>query len=244
MKNNLKDKPDQSPRVPQREKIKDVLTIKDLVWTPKQQEFINLALDKQTKILMVSGPAGSSKTILSVYCSLKLLNERRVSDIITLRSPVESSDKAIGFLPGTLDEKMSFYNLPFVDKLEELLSKGDIAQLVKENRFSSFPVNFARGMSWNAKCIIVDESQNSTIKELVTILTRVGKFSKCFVLADPTQTDLTNGKRGAFENIFNLLSDEESRIMGIRTFTFTEDDIMRSDIVRFLVKKFKTLSVT
>ncbi len=248
LKNNKilenKNQPDKSPRVFQREKFGEIFTIKDLEWTPKQKEFISLALNKETKILLINGPPGSSKTILSVYCALKLINEKRVSDAIYLRSAVESSDKALGYLPGTVDDKLHFYNLPFIDKLEELLNKADINKLQKDNRVSMFPVNFCRGMNWNAKCIILDEAQNSTIKEIITVLTRLGKFSKCFVLADPSQTDLTNGKRGAFENIFNLLSDEESKKKGIHTFTFGQEDIMRSDLVRFLSEKFKNLSIS
>lgn len=237
------EKQDTSPKVFQRSKIKEDLSIKDLNWTPKQKEFIDLATNKDTRVMLVKGPAGSSKSILSVYCALKLLNEKKISDILYLRSAVESSDKALGYLPGTVEDKLHFYNLPFIDKLEELLSKGDIFKLQKENRITMFPVNFCRGMSWNAKCLILDEAQNSTAKEIITVLTRLGKFSRCFVLADPMQTDLMNGKRGAFENILQLLSDEESKKFGIHTFTFENEDIMRSDLVRFLSTKFQTLSV-
>ena len=164
---------DNSIRVSQREKIKDILHIRNFEWTPKQQNFINLALDKNTKVLLVNGPAGSAKTFLSVYSSLRLLNDKRISDILYLRSAVESSDKALGYLPGSVDDKLHFYNLPFIDKLEELLSKTDISRLQKDNRISIFPVNFCRGMSWNAKSIILDEAQNSTLKEIITVLTRI-----------------------------------------------------------------------
>lgn len=236
-------KKDNSPQVHQDEKFKDKLFIRELNWTDKQKQFIDLASNKETKILFIKGPAGSSKTLLSIYCALKLLNEKKISDILLLRSAVESADKSIGFLPGTIEEKLHFYSLPFLDKLEELLNKNDIARLQKEKRISTFPVNFLRGMSWNAKCIIMDETQNSTIKEIITALTRIGQFSKCFVLADPSQTDLTNGKRGAFENIFNMFQDQESKDFGIRTFTFDEEDIMRSEIVKFLVKRFQKVVI-
>ena len=125
--------------------------------------------------------------------------------------------------------------------MDELLDKRDIEALEKENRVSMYPVNFSRGMSWNAKCIIFDEAQNSTQKEIVTVLTRLGKFSKCFVLADPFQTDLPPGKGGAFEKIHKLFSDQESKDNGIVSFEFTEEDVMRSELVKFLVKKFKFL---
>ena len=75
-------KKDKSEKVHQREKISDTLQIKDLNWTEKQKQFINLALDKETKVMLVNGPAGSSKSILAVYCALKLLSEKKISDII------------------------------------------------------------------------------------------------------------------------------------------------------------------
>jgi PhoH-like ATPase len=233
---------DKSPKIYQRDKIKEFLSIKELNWTEKQKQFINAALDKETKIMMVSGPAGSSKSLISVYCALKLLNEKRVSDIIYIRSAVESSDSKLGFLPGDASEKLHFYNLPFLEKLDELLTKSEVDKLEKDGRASMYPINYARGMSWNAKAIIVDEVQNSSQKEIITVLTRLGKFSKCFVLADPAQTDLPQGRGGAFEKMYNLFSDQDSMNNGIKTFQFTEEDIMRSELVRFLVKKFKELN--
>lgn len=95
-------------------------------------------------------------------------------------------------------------------------------------------------MNWNARCIIFDEVQNSSIKEIITVLTRLGKKSKCFVLADPMQTDLHRGT-GGFEQLCKIFNDEASADMGIHTFEFTEDDIMRSKLCKFLIKKIKTI---
>ena len=238
---NNEQKKDTSPQVHQRDKIKANIDIKELNWTEKQKKFIELALHKDTKIMLINGPAGSSKSLISTYCALKLMNEKRISDIIYIRSAVESSDSKLGFLPGDASEKLHFYNLPFLEKLDELLCKRDVEELEKESRVSIYPVNYSRGMSWNAKCIIFDEAQNSTQKEIITVLTRLGKFSKCFVLADPFQTDLPPGKGGAFEKIHKVFSDQESKDNGIVSFDFNEDDIMRSELVKFLVKKFKNL---
>jgi len=220
--------------------IKSTLRVKQLPWTNKQKEFFKLALDDSTKIVFVNGPAGTSKTLLSVYCGLQLLNKKVISDMMYIRSAVESSDARLGYLPGSAEDKLKFYNLPFLDKLEELLSEQRVDKLEKENRISMFPVNFARGMSWNNKCIIFDEVQNSSAKEITTVLTRMGKHSRCFILADPMQSDL-RGKDCAFEEMFKLFSDQESHEMGIRTFEFDEDDIMRSELVKYLIKKLKKL---
>ena len=159
-------------------------------------------------------------------------------EVMYLRSAVESSTSSLGFLPGSAEEKLRFYNLPFLDKLDELLLETKAEKLEELNRISMFPVNFARGMDWKGKCIILDEAQNSTEKEIMTVLTRMGEGSRCFILADPMQTDLKNENiHGGFERMNKIFSDEESIAKGIYSFNFSEDDIMRSDLVKFIIKK-------
>ncbi len=222
--------------------IKRQIKLKQFPWTQKQKDFFKLALHPETKIVLVNGPAGTSKTLLATYCALQLLNMKTISDIMYLRSAVESSDRSLGYLPGSAEEKLRFFNLPFLDKLEELLESTRVEKLEQEGRISMFPVNFARGMNWQGKCIILDEAQNSTIKEITTVLTRLGEGSKCFILADPMQTDIKQGdKQHGFEKMFNLFTDQESIAQGINTFTFNEEDVMRSELVKYLTKKLKLI---
>tara|TARA_Y100000593_G_scaffold95089_1_gene199452 strand:+ start:2136 stop:2918 length:783 start_codon:yes stop_codon:yes gene_type:complete len=223
--------------------IKRKIKINQFKWTEKQKEFFRVALDPSTKIVFVNGPAGTSKTLLSVYCGLQMLNMKIISDIMYLRSAVESSESRLGYLPGSAEDKLRFYNLPFLDKLDELLAETRIEKLENEGRISMFPVNFARGMNWKGKCVILDEAQNSTSKEIITVLTRLGDGSRAFVLADPLQTDLRSSHlTGAFDDLCKLFSDEESIEKGIYYFEFNEEDIMRSELVKFLVKKFSELN--
>lgn len=220
--------------------LKRQIKLKQFPWTEKQKEFFKIALHHDTKIVFVNGPAGTSKTLLATYCALQLLNMKAISDIMYLRSAVESADRSLGFLPGSAEEKLRFFNLPFLDKLDELLENTRVEKLENEERISMFPVNFARGMNWMAKCVILDEAQNSTMKEITTVLTRLGEGTRCFILADPMQTDLKQeDKAHGFEKIIKVFSDEESASRGIYTFNFTEEDIMRSELVKFLVKKLK-----
>ena len=97
--------------------IKKLIKLNLLPWTSKQKDFFKLALSTETKVMFVSGPAGTAKTLLSTYCALQLLNMKVISDIMYLRSAVESSAQSLGFLPGSADDKLKFYNLPFLDKL-------------------------------------------------------------------------------------------------------------------------------
>ena len=223
--------------------IKRQIKLNQFPWTEKQKEFFRVALDPSTNVVFVNGPAGTAKTLLSVYCGLQLLNMKVTEDIMYLRSALESSDKSLGYLPGDANEKLRFYNLPFLDKLDELLIESTAQKLEDQKRVSMFPVNFARGMNWKHKCIILDEAQNSSIKEIITVLTRMGEGCRCFILADPMQTDLKGGGlQGGFEGLAHIFSDEESVNMGVYSFEFSEEDIMRSELVKFLVKKLKSLA--
>lgn len=230
-----KDKP--RKKVNQNGKIHFELRIKDLPWTEKQKKLIETALDKKTRVIFLKGKAGTSKTILATYSALHLLNSKRISEIIFVRAPVESSDSKLGHLPGDVDDKIRYYNLPFVDKLEELLNAGDIHLLHDNKRVMGFPINFARGMHWAAKVVIVDEAQNLTKNELKTLLTRLGEFTRMFILADPEQSDLPSQKQGGFEYYQEMFNDNESRENGIYSFEFGVEDIMRSELLRYIISK-------
>ena len=220
------------------EPIKRQIKINQFDWTEKQKDFFKIALHRDTKIVFVDGPAGTSKTLLAVYCGLQLLNMKCISDMMYLRSSVEASDQRMGFLPGNVDDKLAYFKIPLLEKLDELLPETTTERLEKEKRISMFPVNFTRGLNWTNKCVIMDEAQNCTIKEITTVITRLGQGSKCYILADPMQTDL-HGSKGGFTKMYELFGDEESLQHGVYTFKFNEEDIMRSELVKFLVKKLK-----
>lgn len=232
-------KKDQSPIVHQRSKINAPMTLIHRELTPKQKLFIDLAMDKSVKLLLVSGPAGTTKTYLAVLAALMLMNEKKISDILYVRSIVESADVKMGTLPGEADDKLSPYKRPLIDKLDELLPKECVQYLIKDNRIEGLPVGYLRGLNWNAKAVIGDEMQNCTKKELITLMTRTGEFSKVFLCGDPQQSDI--GTRSGFQDIVNLFNDEDSKANGIYTFEFNEDDILRSALVKYIVKKVKSL---
>lgn len=237
-KKDTRKKQDMSKNVPQNPKLKEKLEIKirtDL--TEKQRELIKVLTDKNTKIVFLIGPAGTSKTFSSILAALMLLNEKKVSDIYYVRTAVESADNKLGFLPGEADEKMSPYIQPLLDKLDELLSKAEVDKLKKEKRINGIPINYLRGLNWNSKVVISDECQNMSKKELVTLVTRIGEFSKLFICADPDQSDI-NGKSGLLP-MAELFDDEESKQNGIHIFRFNEEDVVRSGLCRYLLKKLK-----
>lgn len=207
--------------------------------TEKQIRFLEIAEDKSTQLMFIDGPAGTAKTWLSVYCGLELFQKQQIEEMIYVRSAVESSDQKLGFLPGAQDDKMAPYLEPFKDKLEELLSPIDIKYLQEEERIYGIPVGFLRGASWEHKFILVDEAQNLSEKELITIMTRIGENCKVFICGDAMQSDI--GNRTGFNNILDLFTDDSSKSHGIHTFQFTEADIVRSPLVKFIITKLKSL---
>lgn len=229
---------DESPYVYQKSKLKVPLNIRkrnDL--TDNQIKLIDLILNKETKVVFVSGPAGTSKTFCAILSALQLISDRKVSDIIYVRSLIESAEKSMGHLKGSEFEKLHPYTLPLMDKLGELLPKGESDMLLKEQRVCGQYVGFLRGQSFSAQFLLIDETQNFTFNEIFTTLTRIGQFSKMVLCGDETQSDI--GNKSGFTKMISIFDDEESRSNGIHCFKFTESDIVRSEIVKFIVKKVK-----
>ena len=215
------------------------IRVKGLKLSEKQKKFVDIALNPDCKIIFVSGPAGSTKTYMAVFAALRQLSQDDELDLLYVRTAIESAEKGLGALPGTIEDKFNPYMAPLEDKLDEMLPKttGIKGELIKSGRVQAMPINFLRGASWLNKIVIADESQNFTFKELVTLITRIGEGTKLFVCGDPMQSDI-NGKSG-FGDMIKTFDDDESREKGIFCFRFNESDIFRSEILKYIVKKLK-----
>jgi phosphate starvation-inducible PhoH-like protein len=228
---------DTSPYVFQREKVNYELKVKELPWTERQKAIIELITHKDTKIVFLNGPAGSSKSLLAVYTALKLLNSKRVTEIVYVRSIIESATKSLGSLPGESSDKFRPFALPLADKLEELLKDHDVKRLFTEERIKPTPINYLRGASFNVNFVIADEMQNAVYSEIQTVMTRMGQFSKLVVCGDPAQSDLPPGKSG-FMEVYNAFNNEEAQAKGIFCVELHEEDILRSELCKYIVLKF------
>jgi phosphate starvation-inducible PhoH-like protein len=211
-------------------------------FTDKQVQFLNIILNPNNSIIFVSGPAGSSKTYMAIYAAIQLMAEDRDRQLLYVRSIAESADKGLGSLPGDIAEKFDPFLMPLYDKLEEIVQPQDVVWLKKQELISAVPINFLRGASWTNKVIVADECQNFTLKELTTLITRIGEGSKLIICGDIMQSDI--GQRSGFKNMFTLFSDEESKEKGVQTFTFNHTDIVRSEILKFLVYKLEKIGAT
>jgi predicted ribonuclease YlaK len=209
-------------------------------FTEKQQEILKCLLHDDTKIVFLSGYAGTSKTWLSVYAALHLIDRDFSRDIIYIRSLIESASKSLGYLPGSEEEKFSPFLIPLLDKCDEIINDACSKQLIAADKISSSPINFLRGQNFRNKIILVDEAQNISRKELITIISRMAEGSKMFILGDLMQTDLPDGVSGLADFI-KVFDNEESRANGIFNFSFGKEDIVRSKLLRFILEKIEQI---
>jgi len=224
------------------EKIRKSLTktnikLKKISLTDKQTQLLKIIFDNDSKIVFISGPAGTSKTYVAIYGALQLFNMNNERGITYVRTIAESGEKSLGALPGEMAEKINPYMMPMNEKLDELLIPGQASILKEKEIVKGMPINYLRGASWRNEVVIADESQNFTFKELTTLMTRLGEGSKLIICGDPMQSDI-NGKSG-FADMYGLFNDAESKEKGIHTFHFGAEDIKRSEILKYVIAKIQ-----
>lgn len=219
--------------------LKLTFKVNNLRLTEKQKMFLALALHNDTNIMFVSGPAGSTKTYMAVYAALRHLSAEDDLDMFYVRTVIESAEKGLGALPGSVEEKINPYMAPLEDKLIEMLPQNKTVrrELIDSGRIQAMPINFLRGASWKDKVVVADEAQNFTFKELTTLITRLGHNSKLFICGDFMQSDI-NGKSG-YADMFNLFKDQESEDNGIHCFSFNKNDILRSELQKYIIGKLE-----
>lgn len=205
-------------------------------FSEKQKQFLDLSLSDRSKIIFLAGPAGTSKTYLSVYASVNLLAKDLNKEIIYVRSIAESAEKGLGSLPGEAGHKFEPFVTPLWEKIDEMVSPEHAVWLKQSQHLKAKPINYLRGASWNDKIIVADEAQNFSYKELVTLITRIGENSKMFICGDFMQSDI---KSSGFKQMFDLFTGEDCEQNGIYTVQFDNNDIFRSGILKFIIQKLQ-----
>lgn len=186
-----------------------------------------------TNMTFVDGPAGSAKSYIAVLAALELFKDKKIKNIIYIRSVIESASRSIGSLPGEVDDKFLPYAMPLLEKVKEITDDATCLQLKTANIISAIPVNFCRGLTFNDSMVIIDEAQNLTKSEIVTILTRFGKNSRYVVCGDLKQSDI--GKLSGYKEIYNKFDTPEAAQNHIHIYKFGQSEIVRSKILRFIV---------
>lgn len=179
------------------------------------------------------GPAGTGKTYLAVAMAVADLLSKRVSRIVLTRPAVEAGEH-LGFLPGTLQEKVDPYLRPLYDALFDMIDAEKVEKLVERNVIEIAPLAFMRGRTLNDCFIILDEAQNTSGEQMKMVLTRQGFNSKMVVTGDQTQIDLPGGKRSGLLQAVEVLRDVE----GIAFVYLDERDVVRHTLVQRIVKAY------
>ncbi len=235
---------DSSPYVYQDSKIRHPLNINcRYQLTLRQLAILEAATMKSSRVIMIDGYWGTGKNLVATLAALQLVNDKKISGIVYLRNPLEASTTAkVGTLPGTLEDRMETYNSIFYDKLNELLPKGDIDTLKKEGRIECLPVGLIQGKTFSCKAVIVDEAASLSYEDLMLVISRMGEYSKLFIIGDST-FQLAMGTRSGFRRFFNIFNDAESVEHGIRVFELkNQEDILRSGLLRFVMEKTGVIS--
>jgi phosphate starvation-inducible protein PhoH and related proteins len=180
------------------------------------------------------GPAGTGKTYLAVAMAVAALLSKRVSRIILTRPAVEAGER-LGFLPGTIQEKVDPYLRPLYDALYEMIEVEKIEKLLERNTIEVAPLAFMRGRTLNDSFIIMDEAQNTSPEQMKMILTRQGFNSKMVVTGDATQIDLPPGQRSGLIEVIDVLRGVE----GISFVQFDDRDVVRHNLVQKIVKAYE-----
>lgn len=239
MKKNKGQKPDNSPHIQQREKVKDAFSIREFPWTEKQKKFINISNDKNTKIIICRACAGVGKTLLATFCSLALLKEKRIGEILYLRIPVESCSHGVGYLSGDKTQKLDAHSMPLSEHLHELLDKPTINKLILDERIKVDSIGFIKGRTFHNMAVIADECEDLNKKEAALLMNRMGRFSKLYIIGDANQSDIRDS---SFNKVFEAFNTEEAKLKGIHTFEFTKEDCMRSEITKFIIETFEKMN--
>lgn len=178
------------------------------------------------------GTAGTGKTMCALYLALDDVTvEKNYDRIIIIRTAVQSRDQ--GFMPGSLDEKMSYYEGPYIDIVNELYGKKDAYRRLKEKGVITFmSSSFVRGLTFDNAIIIFDECQNANYDELRSIITRVGNNSKIIFCGDTKQDDLKSGKNRNDKSGLSQFLEVLGSIPEFRTVKFNVDDVVRSGLVK------------
>ena len=190
---------------------------------------------EQNDMVFSVGPAGTGKTYLAVAMAVAAFNAKRIGRIVLVRPAVEAGER-LGFLPGTLQEKVDPYLRPLYDALYDLLDPDRVDKMLEKNIIEVAPLAFMRGRTLNDAFIIMDEAQNTTVEQMKMFLTRLGNNSKAVITGDITQIDLPNPRRSGLLDAINVLNGVE----GIVFCHFEDADVVRHPLVQRVVRAYET----
>jgi phosphate starvation-inducible PhoH-like protein len=196
-----------------------------------QKKYVELV--RTNDITFGIGPAGTGKTYVAMALAVRALLDKQVRRIILTRPAIEAGER-LGFLPGTLEEKIDPYLRPLYDALHDMIEPDKLQQLMADDVIEIAPLAFMRGRTLSNSFIVLDESQNTTPEQMKMFLTRMGFGAKAVITGDITQTDLPRGQRSGLRDALELVAD----IRGIGIVQFTDADVVRHPLVAALIRAY------
>ena len=201
--------------------------------TANQKRYVD-AIEDHTVTFGI-GPAGTGKTYLAMAMAISALQHKRVNRIILTRPAVEAGEH-LGFLPGTLSEKIDPYLRPLFDALHDMIDIETVPRLMQSGVIEVAPLAYMRGRSLNDAFIILDEALNTTPEQMKMFLTRLGFGSKMVITGDVTQIDLPNGQHSGLRVVRDILGD----IDDIAFLELTAEDVVRHRLIGDIVKAYES----
>jgi phosphate starvation-inducible PhoH-like protein len=199
--------------------------------SPNQRRYLE-AIEHHDMVFGV-GPAGTGKTYLAVAMAISALLNKQVNRIILARPAVEAGER-LGFLPGTLQEKIDPYLRPLYDALFDMMDPERVERYLEKNVIEIAPIAFMRGRTLNDSFVILDEAQNTTSEQMKMFVTRLGFGSKAVITGDVTQIDLPNARRSGLIEAVDILTG----VNGISFVHFDEGDVVRHHLVQRIIHAY------
>lgn len=233
-----KKKKSEDPQVPELVVDKNPITLLPLKCrNPKQKHFVSEI--RNNDIIICDGIAGSGKTYIALYEGLLGVLAKRFDKLILCKSVISTPNEDIGYIPGTIEEKMEPHIMSYKGNMKKMVkNEDDVERLFKEKKVEILPLAYIRGVTLDKSYIIIDESQNITMDLFKSIITRIGDDSKMIFLGDIEQVDFNQDKKrkqSALQHIIGLFKDESY----IGYCHFNDDEVIRNPIIPKVIQKLR-----
>lgn len=218
----------------------DLMSGNALIATPNKkvsprsvQQHVYVNALKSSSLVFGVGPAGTGKTYLATALAISMLVSKQVRRIILTR-PVVEAGESLGFLPGTLEEKVDPYLRPFFDAMNEMLGSDKVKLLQEQGAIEIAPLAYMRGRTLSDAFIMLDEAQNTTTAQMKMFLTRLGEGSRMVISGDISQIDLKRGQKSGLKDVLEVLEGLD----GVEVIRFSDADVVRHQLVSRIVNAY------